>query len=108
MPSPAALTGILTVSLLANIAHELVGFIERKRLAAMKNPYTAFLLQRRASVYRLQREALAFTLKGEGITCSETQLVADLLGNNDPACFVNGNGQSHDTIIQWNPTNMKW
>jgi hypothetical protein len=91
MPSPAALTGILTVSLLANIAHELVGFIERKRLAAMKNPYTAFLLQRRASVNRPQHEALAFTLEGEGITRSETQLVADLLGNDDPAGFVDGN-----------------
>jgi hypothetical protein len=38
MPSPAALTGVLTVSLLANVAQELIGFVERKRFAALKNP----------------------------------------------------------------------
>ena len=70
MPSPAALTGILTVSLLANIAHNLIGFVEREWLAAMKNPYAALLPQRRTSVYRSQREMLAFALKDEAITGS--------------------------------------
>jgi hypothetical protein len=41
MPSPAALTGVLTVSL--HVAHKLIGFVQRKRLAALKNPYAAFL-----------------------------------------------------------------
>jgi hypothetical protein len=93
MPSPAALSGILTVSLVANVAHELVGFVERKRFAAPKNPYATFLLQRRASMYRPQRETLAFTRKGEGMTSTEAQLVANLLRNDDTSGFVDGNSQ---------------
>ena len=49
MPSPTALTGILAVPLLANIAHDLIGFVEREWLAAMKNPYAALLPQRRTT-----------------------------------------------------------
>lgn len=66
MPSPAALNGISTVSLLANVAHDLICLVERKRLAGTKNPYTVLLPQARTSLYRPQRETFPFALEGGG------------------------------------------
>jgi hypothetical protein len=108
MLSPGALTGILTAPLFARIADKLVGFIERKRLAAMENPHAALLLQRRGAVGRPQGNTLAFRLEGKGVPGFKAQLIPDLLGNDNAASFIDGDYCIHNTIISWYYTNVKW
>ena len=108
MLSPGAVARILTVPLFACITHELVGLVERKRLAAMKNPNAALLLQRRAAVCRPQGYTLAFGLEGKGVSGFKAQLVPDLLGNNNAASFVDSDCRTHNTIIKWSNAIVKW
>jgi hypothetical protein len=68
-----------------------VGFIERKRFAAIENPHTALLLQRRAGAQGPQGKAAAFRLEGKPVTGVKAQRVAYLLGNDNPACLIDGN-----------------
>ena len=108
MLSPGAIARILAVPLFACITHELVDLIERKRLAAMKNPNAALLLQRRAAVYRPQGDTLAFGLEGKGVSGFKAQLVPDLLGNYNAASFVDSDCRTHNTIIRWLNAIVKW
>jgi hypothetical protein len=108
MLSPGAPAGIPAVPLFARITYEPVGFIERKRLAATENPYSALLLQGRAATYRLQGDAPAFGLEGKGVSGFKTQLVPDLLGNDNAAGFVDGDRRIHNTIMKCHYANVKW
>jgi hypothetical protein len=67
MPSPARLTRVLAISLLANIAQDLIGFLKLQRCTAMKNPNAVLLSHRRPRVDRPQGETLVFALECEAI-----------------------------------------
>ena len=108
MLSPGALAGIPAVPRFARFMHELVGFIERKRIAAMENPHAALLSERRAAASPLQGDALAFGLEGKSVSCFKAQLVTDLLGDHNAAGSVDGDGPMHDAIMEWHYTNVKW
>jgi hypothetical protein len=84
MPLPAALSGILAVSSLPNIANHLSDWLRRAKAVCRHDkpicraPSAAPLPQRRTSVDRSQRETLTVALKGKAVTRSQTQLAADL------------------------------
>jgi hypothetical protein len=90
------------------LAHYLIGVIERKRLSAVENPHAPFFLQGRIRVHGPQGNALAFGFKGKAVARFKTQLVADLLRNDNPAGLVDGYGRIHDTIVGWHYTIIKW
>jgi hypothetical protein len=108
MLSPGAIARVLTVPLFACITHELVGLIERKRLAAMENPNAALLLQRRAAVCGPQGDTLTFGLEGKGVSGLKPQLIPDLLGNYNAASFVDSDCRTHNTIVKWFNAIVKW
>jgi hypothetical protein len=108
MLSPGAPAGIPAVPRFARITHDLVGLIERKRLAAMENPHAALLSERRAAAYPLQGDALAFGLEGKAVSGFKAQLVPDLLGNHNAPGFVDGDYRSHNANMKWHYANVKW
>jgi hypothetical protein len=108
MLSPGALAGTPAVPRFARFTYDLVGFIERKRFAAVENPHAALLSERCAAAYRPQGHALAFGLEGKGVSGFKAQLVPDLLGNDNAPGFVDCDSRSHNANMKWHYDNVKW
>ena len=74
--------------MLAGFAYQLVGFSLGKLVAAVKNPYAAFLSERCCGMEGAQRNPVTFAFEFQSVAGFETEFVSKGLGNDDPPGLV--------------------
>jgi hypothetical protein len=87
--------GVVPVTLLADVAERLGGFVRGHRPAGAEHPDSLFLLHWRSAAPGAQRDRVALDGKVEGVAGREVQLIPEFFGKDDAARLVEGHFATH-------------